>query len=43
MEKKETPHYCVFIFLVSNIGGCLTPIGDPPADGLYESVPFSGV
>ncbi len=25
-----------FIFLVSNIGGCLTPIGDPPAaDGLY--------
>lgn len=31
-----------FIFLVSNIGGCLTPIGDPPAaDGLMRGVPFT--
>jgi Na+/H+ antiporter NhaD/arsenite permease-like protein len=30
-ERKRTAHIPVFfIFLVSNIGGCLTPLGDPP-------------
>ncbi len=31
-----------FIFLVSNIGGCLTPIGDPPLlMGFTRGVPFA--
>ena len=31
-ERKHVTHTVVFfIFLVSNIGGCLTPLGDPPA------------
>ncbi|MGD2109180.1 MAG: sodium:proton antiporter [Phycisphaerae bacterium] len=30
-ERKHTKHTVIFfIFLVSNIGGCLLPIGDPP-------------
>ena len=30
-----------FIFLVSNMGGCLTPIGDPPLlMGFMRGVPF---
>src|SRR5438067_8753904 len=30
-KYRITAHHIVFfIFLVSNIGGCLTPIGDPP-------------
>lgn len=30
-----------FIFLVANVGGCLTPIGDPPLFlGFLEGVPF---
>jgi len=30
-----------FIFLVSNMGGCLTPIGDPPLFlGFLEGIPF---
>ena len=30
-ERKRVAHTVVFfIFLVSNIGGCLTPLGDPP-------------
>ena len=30
-ERKHVVHTVVFfIFLVSNIGGCLTPLGDPP-------------
>jgi Na+/H+ antiporter NhaD/arsenite permease-like protein len=39
-EKKA--HVVVFfIFLVSNIGGCLTPIGDPPLFlGFLRNVPF---
>ena len=39
-EKKA--HVVVFfIFLVSNIGGCLTPIGDPPLFlGFLRGVPF---
>lgn len=30
-----------FIFMVSNMGGCLTPIGDPPLlMGFMRGVPF---
>jgi Na+/H+ antiporter NhaD/arsenite permease-like protein len=42
-ERRRTTHVTVFfIFLVSNIGGCLTPIGDPPLFlGFLEGVPFA--
>ena len=34
-------HVVFFIFLVSNIGGALTPIGDPPLFlGFLKGVPF---
>lgn len=34
-------HIAFFIFLVSNVGGCLTPIGDPPLFlGFLRGVPF---
>jgi Na+/H+ antiporter NhaD/arsenite permease-like protein len=34
-------HVVFFIFIVSNIGGCLTPIGDPPLFlGYLKDVPF---
>jgi Na+/H+ antiporter NhaD/arsenite permease-like protein len=34
-------HIVFFIFLVSNLGGCLTPIGDPPLFiGFLKGVPF---
>jgi Na+/H+ antiporter NhaD/arsenite permease-like protein len=34
-------HTCFFIFVVSNVGGCLTPIGDPPLFlGYLKGVPF---
>ena len=34
-------HIVFFIFLVANIGGCLTPIGDPPLFlGYLQGVPF---
>ncbi len=41
-ERKFTGHIPVFfIFVVSNIGGCLTPIGDPPLFlGYLKGVPF---
>ncbi len=41
-ERHRTAHIPVFfIFLVSNIGGCLTPLGDPPLFmGLVKGVPF---
>jgi len=41
-ERRRTGHVPVFfIFLVSNIGGCLTPLGDPPLFmGLVKGVPF---
>ncbi len=41
-ERKHTTHIPVFfIFLVSNIGGCLTPLGDPPLYlGYLKGVPF---
>jgi len=35
-------HVVMFIFIVSNCGGCLTPIGDPPLYlGFLKGVPFS--
>ncbi len=40
--RKRKYHIMVFfIFLVSNIGGCLTPIGDPPLlMGFMRGIPF---
>lgn len=42
-ERRYVTHTVVFfIFLVSNIGGCLTPIGDPPLFlGYLRGVPFT--
>lgn len=42
-ERKFTYHIPVFfIFTVSNIGGCLTPLGDPPLFlGYLRGVPFT--
>jgi Na+/H+ antiporter NhaD/arsenite permease-like protein len=39
---RVTAHHVVFfIFLVSNVGGCLTPVGDPPLYlGYLKGVPF---
>lgn len=41
--RKRRAHVMIFfIFLVSNIGGCLTPIGDPPLlMGFSRGVPFA--
>jgi Na+/H+ antiporter NhaD/arsenite permease-like protein len=41
-ERKHVCHTVIFfIFLVSNIGGCLLPIGDPPLFlGYLYGVPF---
>ncbi|MCL4302648.1 MAG: sodium:proton antiporter [Anaerolineae bacterium] len=41
-ERQHTIHIPVFfIFIVSNIGGCLLPIGDPPLFlGYLRGVPF---
>ncbi len=34
-------HVVFFIFLISNVGGCLTPVGDPPLFlGFLRGVPF---
>ncbi len=34
-------HVAFFIFIVANVGGCLTPIGDPPLFlGYLQDVPF---
>ena len=40
--RKRRRHIIVFfIFMVSNLGGCLTPIGDPPLlMGFMRGVPF---
>ena len=42
-ERRHVVHTVVFfIFLVSNIGGCLTPLGDPPLFlGYLAGVPFT--
>jgi Na+/H+ antiporter NhaD/arsenite permease-like protein len=41
-KYRITAHHVVFfIFIVSNIGGCLTPIGDPPLFlGYLKGIPF---
>lgn len=41
-ERRHVRHTVIFfIFLVSNIGGCLLPIGDPPLFlGYLRGVPF---
>jgi Na+/H+ antiporter NhaD/arsenite permease-like protein len=41
-KYRVTAHHIVFfIFIVANIGGCLTPIGDPPLFlGYLQGVPF---
>ena len=40
-RKKKRHIIIFFIFLVSNIGGCLPPIGDPPLlMGFMRGVPF---
>lgn len=39
--RLATFHVVFFIFLVSNIAGCLTPVGDPPLFlGYLKGVPF---
>jgi len=42
-ERRLVVHTVVFfIFLVSNVGGCLTPLGDPPLFlGYLQGVPFT--
>jgi Na+/H+ antiporter NhaD/arsenite permease-like protein len=41
-KYRVTAHHVVFfIFIVSNVGGCLTPIGDPPLFlGFLKGIPF---
>ena len=41
-ERRRTAHLPIFfIFVVSNVGGCLTPLGDPPLFlGFLQGVPF---
>lgn len=40
-HRAAAHHVVFFIFIVSNIGGCLTPIGDPPLFlGFLKGVPF---
>jgi Na+/H+ antiporter NhaD/arsenite permease-like protein len=39
--RAAAHHVVFFIFIVSNAGGCLTPMGDPPLlVGFLEGVPF---
>src|SRR5437016_5030234 len=41
-KYRVTGHHVIFfIFIVSNVGGCLTPIGDPPLFlGYLQGIPF---
>ena len=41
-KYRVTAHHIIFfIFIVSNVGGCLTPIGDPPLFlGFLKGIPF---
>jgi len=41
-ERRHVAHTVVFfIFMVANVGGCLTPLGDPPLFlGYLRGVPF---
>jgi Na+/H+ antiporter NhaD/arsenite permease-like protein len=39
--RITTHHVVFFIFIVANVGGCLTPIGDPPLFlGYLRGIPF---
>jgi Na+/H+ antiporter NhaD/arsenite permease-like protein len=39
--RVASHHIIFFIFIVANVGGCLTPIGDPPLFlGYLQGVPF---
>lgn len=41
IRTYNTHNMMFFIFLVANIGGCLTPLGDPPLFlGFLQGVPF---
>lgn len=42
-KNRIKPYHVVFfIFIVSNVGGCLTPIGDPPLFlGFLKGIPFT--
>ncbi len=41
-ERLKAYHVIFFIFIVSNVGGALTPIGDPPLFlGFLKGVPFT--
>jgi Na+/H+ antiporter NhaD/arsenite permease-like protein len=42
-QRKHVVHTVIFfIFIVANIGGCLTPLGDPPLFlGYLRGVPFT--
>jgi Na+/H+ antiporter NhaD/arsenite permease-like protein len=40
-KYRITAHHIVFfIFIVSNVGGCLTPMGPPLFFGFYNGIPF---
>jgi len=41
-KYRITGHHIIFfIFIISNVGGCLTPIGDPPLYlGYLKGIPF---
>lgn len=40
-RSRKTQVIVFFIFMVSNLGGCLTPVGDPPLlMGFMRGVPF---
>jgi Na+/H+ antiporter NhaD/arsenite permease-like protein len=41
-QRRVAAHHIVFfIFIVANVGGCLTPVGDPPLFlGYLQGVPF---
>jgi Na+/H+ antiporter NhaD/arsenite permease-like protein len=40
-SRVMSHHIAFFIFIVANVGGCLTPIGDPPLFlGFLQGVPF---
>lgn len=41
-QRVQAYHVVLFIFIVANCGGCLTPIGDPPLFlGYLKGVPFT--
>lgn len=43
MDRTHKTHTVIFfIFIVANIGGCLTPLGDPPLYmGYLQGIPFT--